>query len=296
MSRLGSRSRAACVAAAVAVGTFLAGALALAVIASPANAATHTVTLTAKSFGTVDVDYGDTVTFTAGADGTVIGKNYQYIALSNAFGTIDIAQGTSSPPVTMTAPGSYAYSWKFVYKVLGIPATDNGSNGTITVASPPPPPSSSSVPPVDGSSTAPGTTAPSTGTSTPGSTAPASKTSTGASTPAGGITIGPGGVITSAAIPLGFGGPPPDPNQPTPSIPNPIGTGVGVVPTSGPASALQPTSSAASTQTLVEVASAMPTAKDRPTSLAIVAIAALAIVSSLYAYRRLGEQAQQSGH
>jgi hypothetical protein len=271
------------------------------------------VTLGSSNNSSVSVDYGGSIDLTASGSGPFIG--YAGVNISGLGVAVAIPRNSTITVGPLNNSGNNVLTWQAYCNVLGkiVKCTPPAAVHSMTVivgdAPPPPPPATSSTPAPPDSSTPGGPGSSSAGSSSPGSppssgasSSPGSTPSGGGSSPgskpstgAGGITIGPPEIHPSnnGNIPLGFG-PPVDPNAPTPSIPNPIGSGVGVVPT-GVANTGAP-SSGSSTQTLVELANTTPKPKSRPTSLAIVSIGLLAIVASVYAYRRLGEQAQRPAH
>jgi len=282
-----------------AIATFALGAVAILLLQPAAHADSASVTLGKSSYsGAVTIEAGGSVTFSAiptqGANLLLYSGMYLSGPGVDAY---FIKAGGQMPPVTFPSAGDAKYTWK--------PKCTCGVHSwtvTISVTDPPPPPPTSSTP-VDPTSTDPGnpsTTAGGTPTGTPTGTTTGTGTGTGTAVPsgsgtgAGGISFGSGGVIdNNNPLPIGFNGPPADPNHPTPVIPNPIGSGEGVVPTGGATSGA---TSSGSSQTLDEVANSKAVSKGRPTSLAIISIAVLAIVSSVYAYRRLGESVQRPLH
>lgn len=279
-----------------ALGALALGALAIVLLQPAAHANSAGVTMGDGTASPISIYTGDSVTFYAPA--SVKGVTF-YTGMTltgpGAGGVVKAGTGFSIP---FGGTGSVTYTWKC--KCIGLKTPSGGVS--IQVTSPPPPPDSST--PVDPSSSDPGGGPSGTPTGTPtGTTTPTgTPTGTGAHPSGstsnagggGGISIGPGGSVGGGNdIPIGFNGPPRDPNNPTPTIPNPIGTGAGQIPTgSNVVIAQTPSTSQGS---IVEVSKSTPV-KSRPTSLAIIAIAALAIVSSMYAYRRLGEQAVRAHH
>ena len=291
MNRPGSRFRAprSALALATAVGTFAVGALAVLLTQQAASAGTPTRTLGAGDEPAVSVAYDGSIALFAANSYPLAG--YQGVTVSGpGIPATRLSSGNGQLFSGLTASGTITWT-AYCGSIAGITCHPGSNKMSLDVGSPPPPPSSSapggggtSTPAGGGSSTpASGSSGPSTGSSTPGH-----------GSTSGGISIGPTGGTgtTSDQIPLGFGAPV-DTNNPTPTIPNPIGTGVGIVPTGTPTSGHPSTGS--STQTFV-LADSTPKSKNRPTSLAIVAIGALAVVASLYAYRRLGENAQRPSH
>jgi hypothetical protein len=291
---------------------FAFGGLGLFLFTSPsAHADTASITMSDGSAGTVDIVDGDSVVFIAPS--TVKGiPIYNGMTLSGSGLSATLIKPGKSLSLSFSTSGTRGYSWKAACVCLA-PTKGSAAIAVADPPPPPPPPDSSTAAPPDSSTAAPpdSSTPPGGGTSTtPGggtSTTPGGGTSTtpaahssGASSHSnggGGISIGPGPVINTSTnnFPIGFNAPPPDPNQPTPTIPNATGVGLGVVPTGAAGTSSVP-ASGSSQRTLVEVADSTPVSKSRPTSLAIVSIVALAIVASLFAYRRLGEQVQRPGH
>lgn len=264
-----------------------------------AHAESATVTMSDGGGQTISITTGESVTFDAPTSWKGI-PVYSGMTLSGP-GVNTLVKPGGSVTIRFPSPGTANYAWRAKCVTLGhVPA------GAASVqATDPPPPPGSSTPAGPGSQTSGpgGSTAPGGGSTGPGgSTAPAGSSAAGSPTPGasssgaagGGISLGPNPILNTVdEVPLGFNGPPADPNNPTPSIPNPAGTGT--IPTGQTIPSVVP-STASSSRTVVEAAKASPASKTRPTGLAIASIGVLAIVSSLYAYRRLGDSAQRPGH
>jgi plastocyanin len=295
------RSGAATLAAGFAL---LAGAFTAMLIASPsAHAVTREVDLSygtllgsAANLGTVDVTTGDTVAFTA-----ISGKSHANtvkIYPKNPPGgppSATISVGTSYNH-TFGSAGSATYSWTAY--TAGV--QDGSGLVKIEVSDPPPPPPSSDTPtPSDTPTDNPTDTGTPTGTGTATGTATGTPTGTGtAAGPGGGSTAPPGGgggisFPHTSTIPnnpiVGFAPPPRDPNGATPTVdPGDLGSGKGSIPGGLPSSD-SPDGTATDINGQPVLADKVKPVKV-PTALAIASIAALAAVSSVFAFRQLGQR------
>src|SRR3954471_3443283 len=211
-----------------ALATLSLGALAVLLLQPAAHADSASVTLGKSSYtSAIDIQTGGTVTFSAiptqGAN--LLLYSGMYLTGPGANGYF-IKAGTAMPAITYPSAGFQHYTWK--------PKCTCGVHSwsvTVLVTDPPPPPDSST--PVDPGSSTPGggTTTPGGGTTSGVPTSPGGTTSGATSGASSGHGISfPSQVIDhGGGIPLGFNGPPADPNHSTPVIPNPIGTGEGAV-------------------------------------------------------------------
>jgi len=256
-----------------------------------AHADPVTVTIDSKVASGTNVFTGDSVTIKAIGTGYVSIWLYTSHLPDGSSSKVTLTSGHSAGPYHFPSSGSYGFSWT-VNTLLGT----SDKSATIDVVDPPPPPSSSvsSAP----SNTPTGTTT-GTGAGTPTGTATGTGTPTGTHTGTGAHTTpaGGGGGISfpnTSTIPnnpiLGFAPPPRDPNGATPTVdPGQLGTGKGSIPNGLPAFS---TTGAPATDS-----SGQPVLADKakplkvPTALAITSISALAIVSSMFAYRQLGQRA-----